>query len=235
MKGARFFLAVLFLYALLVSAALAVLVQSLGGWQYIYFKVTHNAGATATRVSRMEVFDMLPVDENSIVMLGDSNLAQPEWQEMFGSCDIRNRAISGDTAVGMLGRVDYIIANNPKKIFIMAGTNDLFNTKDAALTVSNVLALVKHVLDKRDSTTVYLQSILPVNNEISKHYIENEKIQYVNAELKKYCGVNGVEFIDIGTLLQDEQGNLATKFTYDGVHVNGLGYIVWKNALSKYM
>ena len=58
-------------------------------------------------------------------MLGDSLTDNGEWGELFPSVRIINRGISGQKTVEMLGRLDEIIIRKPKKVFILAGINDL--------------------------------------------------------------------------------------------------------------
>ncbi|GAB7023848.1 GDSL-type esterase/lipase family protein [Salidesulfovibrio brasiliensis] len=235
MKQYKFFSFGLLFYCTVITVALVVLIQSLGGWRYIYFKVTHNTGATATRVARMEVFDILPVEKDSIVMLGASNMAQAEWHELFNSTRIRNRAISGDTAHAMLQRVDSILRHEPEKLFIMAGANDLFNTNDVHASLNRVLQLIGYVADRSESTTIYVQSILPVNNRISKYWIDNRSIEYINDHVRKYCLDRGIHYIDVASLFKDQSGELAERYTYDGVHINGIGYVIWQKKLSEFI
>ena len=75
--------------------------------------------------TRKSVFEIVPTRTNEILFLGDSITDYCEWQELFGMANIKNRGIDGDTIIGVIDRLDEIVASSPKKIFLMIGINDL--------------------------------------------------------------------------------------------------------------
>ena len=48
----------------------------------------------------------------------------------------------------------------------------------------------------------------------------------MNKEIKKICNDKDVVFMDVYDLLADEDGNLKSSYSYDGLHLNENGYIV---------
>ena len=61
----------------------------------------------------------------------------------------------------------------------------------------------------------------------------NKDIQLLNSMLKDMCQQKQVVFVDLYTLLEDEDGNFDNQYTYDGLHPNAQGYVVITQALKK--
>ncbi len=81
---------------------------------------------------------------------------------------------------------------------------------------------------------VYVQSILPVDDAV--HYTrKNSDIIQINTELKSLAGSKGAVFIDIHSEFKNEDGILDKEYSIDGLHLNGKGYLLWKNLIVKYV
>ena len=63
----------------------------------------------------------------------------------------------------------------------------------------------------------------------------NKKIKYINKKLKKYCKNKDYTYINVYDELTDEDGNLALKYTEEGLHLNETGYIKVTKTLYKYL
>ena len=61
--------------------------------------------------------------------------------------------------------------------------------------------------------------------------IPNERIQNINRRLKAISNSEGVIYLDLYLLFADEQGNLKTELTTDGLHLSSEGYKLWRTAL----
>lgn len=222
-------------YASVLTVVFFILIQALGGWRYIYFKATHGAGATATKVARAEVFDFCPIQEDAIVFLGDSITAQAEWHELMPGKRVLNRGISGDTANAMVERVGPLLATNPNKIFLMVGINDLIITNDPDITFLRIQSLLQYITDNCSQTELIVQGLLPVNNSISKYWTNPENIFYINEMLKSYCESREIEYIDTASHFVGPLNELPVKYSYDGLHLNGIGYMKWKTILEQHL
>lgn len=65
-----------------------------------------------------EIFRQLPVNENSIVFLGDSITDFGLWSEFFGSdVNIINRGIQGIQSAEVLEHLSIIYSGHPQKFF----------------------------------------------------------------------------------------------------------------------
>ncbi|MEZ4962704.1 MAG: GDSL-type esterase/lipase family protein [Saprospiraceae bacterium] len=222
----------LLINVLLIGAVLFAL-QRYGGWRNLWSKI-NNRGVEKTYFHRKNLFEMLPVKDGAIIFLGNSITAQNEWAEMFGNPDIINRGIPGDHCDGIRGRLGAVLKNQPAKIFLMAGINDLaFYPPEKVLTKYE--RLVEAILTKTPSTKLYLQSVLPVNNIVSPTPVDNDDIRTLNDGIRRLAVAKGVVFIDLYPILLDADGNLDAAYTQDGVHLNGAAYLKWKDAIEEFV
>lgn len=186
-------------------------------------------------LQRRSLFEQLPVLSSDIVFLGNSITDGCEWAELFNNRHIKNRGISADRSGWLLDRLDPIIEGHPKKLFLMIGINDLA----AGVTPDEIVANVGRLIDRFQSesrwTKIYVQSILPVNGkDFSKyggHYAQSHQIVPTNKRLEALCDEKGVTYLDVWGALADHEGKLDKRYTNDGLHLMGEGYIVWRDAI----
>lgn len=175
-------------------------------------------------------------EKNKIVFFGDSLTQNVDWDELFNDDSIINRGIGGDSTIGMLNRVDNIIYLEPKKLFIMAGINDLAVLgKPISDTLSNYKEILESITSKSPNTEVYIQSALPINNNINNLSLDPSAITEFNDGLKNLSEESNVKYIDIYSSFADKSGYLSKKYTSDGTHLNGDGYLVWKNQIKGFV
>ncbi|GMN11307.1 SGNH/GDSL hydrolase family protein [Croceitalea sp. MTPC9] len=181
---------------------------------------------------RNDLFKILPQSNSDILFLGNSITDGAELQELFNNPNVKNRGINADTIIGLQERLEEILGIEPNKIFILIGTNDLKNH-----TVSKILIDYKNLLEKIrilcPTSQLYVQSILPVKNSTLRN---NEDINTINASLKKIlAGKANIKFIDVNSPLRGLDGELKSSYTYDGLHLNGAGYMKWKTVIEKFV
>lgn len=185
---------------------------------------------------RTNLFASVEVPENSIVFIGDSITQRGLWNELFPDAKVINRGINSDTTEGVKNRLDEIISDSPKKVFLMVGVNDLY----AGLTTDEIVTNYEEILNKFKSgsseTEVFVQSILPLNYEMyyAGDKIKNETIQVLNVQLKELSVKFGYNYIDLYSIFE-ENGQLNRKLSYDGIHLNGDGYELWEEFIQRYI
>jgi lysophospholipase L1-like esterase len=173
--------------------------------------------------------------DNNIVFFGDSLTENGDWNELFDNSNILNRGIGGDTTNGMLKRISEIKNLKPKKLFIMAGINDLSRNNTVNQVSANYEKIVEYVKKNSPATQIYIQSTLPINNSINTLPIKPTTIKNLNDNLKYISDREGATFIDLYSHLVDNNNQLQKKYTHDGLHLNGEGYLIWKNVINKYV
>ena len=84
------------------------------------------------------------------------------------------------------------------------------------------------------STELLVCSILPINEDLMGMK-RNDKVNALNERIREQCSAMGVSFIDVHAGMMDHEGQLDPRYTYDGIHLNGDGYLVWKHALLPFL
>lgn len=188
---------------------------------------------------RSSLFEMLPVDSDDIVFLGDSQTNGCEWHEMLGNPNVKNRGISSDVIQGFADRVQPIIDGRPAKLFILGGVNDISHDLTPDSIATAMRNLIVKVRRGTPATKVYLQSLLPIDNSFRRYKAMTGKesvIVETNKLLKKVAEETGATWIDLYSRMVDPAtGNMRKGLTNDGLHLLGAGYAVWRDAVLPYV
>ncbi|HIR38212.1 MAG TPA: sialate O-acetylesterase [Candidatus Limisoma gallistercoris] len=188
---------------------------------------------------RSSHFEMLPVDSDDIVFLGDSQTNGCEWHEMLGNPNVKNRGISSDVIQGFADRVQPIIDGRPAKLFILGGVNDISHDLTPDSIATAMRNLIVKVRRGTPATKVYLQSLLPIDNSFRRYKAMTGKesvIVETNKLLKKVAEETGATWIDLYSRMVDPAtGNMRKGLTNDGLHLLGAGYAVWRDAVLPYV
>jgi lysophospholipase L1-like esterase len=173
---------------------------------------------------------------NAIVFLGDSITAREDWNVLFGVSNIINAGISGNVTDDVIVRLDPVISVKPKKIFLMIGINDLLRGKDVSYVLANYGLILNKIKAETPDTLIYIQSVLPVNNDISQYgTVDAQKIIALNGKLKVLAAGEGSFFIDLYPHFCGADNKIYLKYASDGVHPNANGYASWKSLISQYV
>lgn len=165
-----------------------------------------------------------------IAMLGDSITDWGEWNELFERNDLINRGISGDSTDGVLKRLDGI-NSSVSKVFILIGVNDLGKGRSVDYIFDNYKKIVTRL--KQKNMQPVIQSILFVD-PVKIHNRKNSDIEELNNKLKTYALENDLIYIDLNVKLSKDK-KLRSDYSYDGLHLNGDGYIAWKEVIEPYL
>ena len=180
------------------------------------------------------LFRLLPDEKNEIIFLGNSITDIGEWTEIWHNIKVKNRGISGDNTFGVLARLDEVLSSKPAKIFIMIGVNDISKETPDSIIIDNYKKIIARVKKESPKTKLYVESILPTNNdfvEFKNHQNKMEHIQFINKKLQEICIAEKLFYVDLYNSFLNEQGKLDKKYTNDGLHINGYGYMRWKEVL----
>ena len=187
---------------------------------------------------RATLFDLLPVYSSDIIMLGNSLTDGAEWNELFDNCHVKNRGIVGDIIPGFFERLEPILKGQPRKIFIMGGVNDISHGVSADSIVSAMTQVVTTIQARCPKTEIYVQSMLPFNNDVRLWKLLKGREQVVvdgNKGLESMCQRLGVTFINLYPLFVGENGKMKPEYTNDGLHLMGGAYLFWRDALLPYI
>ncbi len=185
---------------------------------------------------RMELFVTLPQTPNAIVFLGNSITERGMWHELLPGKVVMNRGIGGDNTFGVLARVAPIVASKPSKLFLLIGINDIGRDLPVSVIADNYEKIVKSFIKGSPKTTLYLQSVLPMNDEILKAaYLKNKGhlIVELNEKIKAIANKYKLTFINLHEVFNDGKGNMKPELTIDGIHINPPAYVLWVDYLKK--
>ncbi|MCP4763649.1 MAG: hypothetical protein GY870_17900 [archaeon] len=175
---------------------------------------------------KIDLFNALGGSSSEILFVGDSLIDNGEWQELLPNHQVINRGIQGIIISDLLNLVQQIKLIKAPKIFVMIGVNDLrrgLKQKNILTSYSN---LINQLLENFE--LVFIHSIL-----LGPSYEEelNIKTMDFNSNLEKLSKKNKrVVFINLNPMISPE-GYISKKFSFDGIHLNGSGYMIWRDAV----
>ncbi|MFC4164374.1 SGNH/GDSL hydrolase family protein [Epilithonimonas zeae] len=137
------------------------------------------------------------------------------------------RGISGQVTSQMLLRFrEDVIKLKPKRVIILAGTNDIAENQGPISldkVFGNIVSMAE--LAKANNIKVVLCSALPAYDfPWRKDMQPADKVIALNKMIKDYAQKNHITYVDYHSVLKDEKNGLPKEIAEDGIHPNKLGY-----------
>lgn len=183
---------------------------------------------------KVSLFDHLPITENDIVFLGNSITDGGNFEELFKREDVKNRGIRSDAIPGVMKRLHQVTNGHPKKIFLLIGINDISHGLSVDKLAERYENLVNEIRKQSPETELYLQSIMPINNDFGVYKGLKGKentVKQLNERIRGIAEKNGLKYVDLWPLLSDSKGKLNKRYTNDGLHLTGPGYRAWTDGI----
>lgn len=181
---------------------------------------------------RVSHFKLTPIKKGDVVFIGNSITDGAEWAELFNDITFKSRGISGDITAGILHRIDDIVKQKPGKVFLLIGVNDLAKGISTDSIVNNIFLAADWIKQESPSTQLFIQSILPVSDGFKKfsgHTNKADSILKINNRLKKEAANHHYIYVDLHSSFCNKQGKMDVKYSNDGLHLLGEGYLLWKH------
>ena len=122
---------------------------------------------------------------------------------------------------------DYAVKMQPKRIFIMLGSNGITT---ASAMEDSYRTLLDKLAAKCPDSTVYVMAVTPVTDDstaASYANITNTMITDFNKFIKSLADEKGLTYIDMYSLLADDNGYFLHEYAEnDGLHFKGVTYKV---------
>ncbi|MBP3774545.1 MAG: serine hydrolase [Bacteroidaceae bacterium] len=187
---------------------------------------------------RLQQFAQQPITSQDIVMLGNSlTEGGGDWEKRLDRKHIVNRGIVGDEALGILNRLDPIVAAHPQRIYLMVGINDVSHQATTDSIVQNIGFIINKIRKLTPQTKLYVQSLLPINETFNRYQRltgKTNQIPQINKHLEKLAQANDAQYLDLFPLFTEKSSlSLRADLTTDGLHLNKKGYDIWAKALKK--
>lgn len=179
-------------------------------------------------------WETMPPVLDEIILIGNSLCVEYPWEQLDSS-HVTKMAMRGDVSLQLCDRLHAIEKREPRAVMVSMGINDIFNENE--FDESMYRQFVKSHQQRFDHLLI-LMSLSPVSFEsglFSDCKRANEQIQVANTLIKAIADEHGAIYLDVHTALT-EDGKLAEKYTYDGIHLTEEGYRIWEfkfNSLSE--
>ncbi len=156
----------------------------------------------------------------NIVMLGDSLTARGEWKILLEDESIVNLGSDGNTTKDILQRLDVVVDLEPKKVFFMAGVNDMNLSISLDEVFENYRIIIESLIEAKVTPIVQLTlyTTMPAINK---------KVTLFNEMVVNYCEKNAITVVNLNESFVDEQGLLRQDLTTDGLHLGQKAYKAW--------
>ena len=178
------------------------------------------------------------------VFIGDSRVVSlyeySDWKEATYYCS------SGMTLGGVFkeptGRwkdgnwkvniADALQQKQYKKVYIMLGINDM-GVGDLDYFMNHYTDMVNQIHEWQPDAIIYIMSIMNVSAERNAQgdYINNEAIRVRNERLKELDNGRDTFYLDVNSVVCDENGCLNAEYTFDGVHLYAQYVSLWTDYL----
>ncbi|EHI69835.1 SGNH/GDSL hydrolase family protein [Streptococcus ictaluri] len=178
------------------------------------------------------------VADGGVVIAGDSIIEFYPIKKYFGQdFPLTNRGIAGTDSQWLLDHVDTQVNDlNPEHVILLIGCNDIGLGFDKAHILSNIVDIIGQIRSHSIYCQISLLSLVPVSkNPIYQKTVKartNQAIDEINQDLAMIPAIN---FIDINSILKNEQGGLADEYTLDGMHLNFLAYSKISEIIKTYL
>lgn len=186
--------------------------------------------------------NQISVIEPDIIFIGDSIIEYYPLQELLGtSKNIVNRGIRGYQTGLLRESLDaHLYGDAVDQIVLLIGTNDIGKDIPINEALNNLESVIQTISRDYPLSQIKLVSILPVHQgEEYKQtvYIRtNEKIKAWNQAYQELASAYmQVEYVSVFEELLDQEGQLKSDYTTDGLHLSVAGYQVLSNTLKKYI
>ncbi len=170
-------------------------------------------------------------NETRVVFMGNSIFEG--WiklrPEFFAGKPYFDRGISGQTTPQMLLRMnDDVIALQPQIMVLKAGINDIAENNapyNPAHTFANIKAMAQ--LARFNKIKVILCSVLPASDFKWRPGINPaDKVIALNEAIKKFATENDFYYLDLYSVVVDDNKGMRKEYASDGVHPTAEGYKV---------
>lgn len=219
----------------IIGSLVFFLLLSVGFFIYHFAVFDHNK----VKVEIHENIVEKEVVPENIVFLGDSLTEFYDLEKFYPDSRIVNSGIGGNITDNILDDMqERIYQYNPSKIFLLIGTNDLQQGKSVDEIFDNIKKILVGIKNNRPKAELYVESLYPVNREIKNNGAQNrhnEEIKEVNEKIEAYCNKENITYIDMYSLLEDENGNLKEEYTQEGLHLSEEGYRVVTEKITTYL
>ena len=165
--------------------------------------------------------------KETFLFLGDSLIADFDWQKRMSHFEILNYGVPGETTKGLLKRIPTIIkeVDNPGLILLMVGTNNLI-IEDYSF-VSDLQKIIVKLTSRYPTTEVITNSLLPCKLP----WVSTESLEKINKQIDPMTQQTGSCYLDMYSKFKSHP----EYFQGDGVHLTPKAYDIWAKCILEFV
>lgn len=167
-----------------------------------------------------------------IVFFGDSLTYYGDFASVFPDKIVCNLGLRGDTIQNMIDRVEQVRILEPRRMFLMAGINDVSSCSLEHFEEQYEVLIIK-LLNIYPKTEVIIQSLLPVNNKDYQISCTNEQIVGCNKLISSLASEYKLPYLDLFSLYVNND-IMPSNMTIDGLHLQKEAYNKWYGVLNNF-
>lgn len=181
--------------------------------------------------------------KGQIVFIGDSitdlYILDDHYADLPLAC--YNRGIGGDTTSGVLDRLQVSLYDlAPSAVVLMIGTNDINGCLEEEDILKRYAQIIDGIRANLPDAQLYCMSIIPQNEQIEEYSHlriadTTPCIMRVNAGICRLAEEKGAVYLDLFSLIADEDNHLIREYSDDGLHLNPAGLSVWTKLIKPYL
>ncbi|MBU1568498.1 MAG: hypothetical protein KJ630_23090 [Proteobacteria bacterium] len=163
-----------------------------------------------------------------ILILGDSLVADNDWQARMTSFKVDNLGVPGATAADLLASLPEIKsrAEGAEVVIVMIGTNDvLIGNNDFLLQLKDILIQLSH---DYPTAEILVNGLLPMDLP----HLPDNTISSLNTHIEAMTMRTGCCFLDLQKRFVSSDKQL---FQEDGVHLTAAAYAIWERTLIEHI
>ena len=145
---------------------------------------------------------------------------QDSWESIMEPLGVRNFGFGWDRIENVLWRVyhDELDGFEAKKIVLMVGTNNLQLNNELEI-INGLEKLIGAIRIRQPKSEILMVGILPRNGK-------EDQIERLNLKIAQLADLEGITYENVGGSLLLDDGKLDNSLFVDGLHPNGMGYLI---------
>ncbi len=165
--------------------------------------------------------------QGTFLFLGDSLVADFNWQERMHHFKILNYGVPGETAQGLLDRIPSIteVVDSPEIVMLMIGTNNLiiedYNYLDT------LQKIIIQLTSSYPTTDIITNSLFPFQIP----WLDHDGLQEINSEVEMLTMRTGCCYLDMFKKFKPNPDF----FQGDGVHLTPKAYDLWSKSILEFV
>ncbi len=165
--------------------------------------------------------------QGTFLFLGDSLIADYDWQQRMPHFKIINNGIPGETVQGLLNRLPSIAESvkNPELVLLMIGTNNLIIEDYSFL--EPLRQIIVQLTSNYPTAEVITNSLLPCQLP----WLGMEALTKLNNEIEPMAQRTGSCYLDMFTKITPTPDY----FQYDGIHLQPKAYELWSRNILEFV